>query len=86
MLRYMNLSTACDATFVIFMLSWLATRHFLFNLVLKATWDAWYIIPRVWDPSRGHYMTREVYMGFFAMLCMLQVRDPYGRIAGRGTV
>ena len=75
MLRYLGFSTTCDAAFVVFMISWLVTRNFLFGLVIIATWKAWYIIPRVWDPARGHFMTREIYIGFFTMLCVLQVRD-----------
>ncbi|KAI0774093.1 longevity assurance proteins LAG1/LAC1 [Fomes fomentarius] len=73
MFRYLGMSTACDATFVVFLLVWLVTRHFLFMLVIKATWDAFYIIPRVWDTSVGHFMTKEVYIGFFTMLVFLQI-------------
>ena len=73
MFRYLGMSKLCDATFVVFLLSWLITRHFLFLLVIKATWETKYVIPRVWDPSRGHFMTKEIYIGFFAMLVALQV-------------
>ncbi|KAI0663260.1 longevity assurance proteins LAG1/LAC1 [Cubamyces menziesii] len=73
MFRYLGMSTVCDATFVVFLLSWFVTRHVLFLLAIKATWEAWYVVPRIWDPSRGHFMTKEIYIGFFTMLVVLQV-------------
>ena len=73
MLRYLGMSTLCDLAFVVFMLSWFFTRHVLFMLVIKATWEARYVIPRVWDPSRGHFLTTEIYYAFFCMLVALQV-------------
>ena len=76
MIRYLGYSMACDLCFVVFMVSWLITRHFFFVLVIKSTWEARNIIPRIWDPSRGHFMTKEIYFGFFAMLCALQVSFP----------
>ncbi|KAI0368088.1 longevity assurance proteins LAG1/LAC1 [Pilatotrama ljubarskyi] len=73
MLRYLGFTTLCDATFVVFLLSWLVTRHVLFLLVIKATWEAWYIVPRIWNPPTGHYMTKKVYFGFFGMLVTMQI-------------
>ncbi|KAM5540340.1 hypothetical protein V8D89_005798 [Ganoderma adspersum] len=94
MLRYLGMSTLCDLAFVVFMLSWFFTRHVLFMLVIKATWEAWYVIPRVWDPSRGHFLTTEIYYAFFCMLVALQViqlvwftqicRVAYRVVAGEG--
>ena len=76
MLRYLGMTTLCDLTFVVFMFSWLVTRHILFIPVIMVTYRVYYIVPRVWDPSLGHYMTKEVYVFFFTMLCALQVRNP----------
>ncbi|KAI0722214.1 longevity assurance proteins LAG1/LAC1 [Cerioporus squamosus] len=73
MFRYLGMTTICDATFVVFLLSWLITRHFLFVLVIKATWEGQYTIPHIWDPSRGFFMTNEIYLSFFAMLVALQI-------------
>ncbi|KAL7282270.1 hypothetical protein ACG7TL_003740 [Trametes sanguinea] len=73
MFRYLGMSTLCDATFVTFLLSWFVTRHVLFLLAIKTTWEAWYVVPRIWDPARGHFMTKETYFGFFAMLVALQI-------------
>ena len=74
MLRYLGMFALCDVTFVVFMLSWFATRHVFFILAIKATWEARNRIPRIWDPARGHYMTSEIYYSFFTMLVTLQVR------------
>ncbi|RPD66723.1 longevity assurance proteins LAG1/LAC1 [Lentinus tigrinus ALCF2SS1-7] len=73
MFRYLGMSMLCDVTFVVFLLSWLVTRHFLFILAIKATWESKYAVPRVWDPSRGHFMTKEIYIAFLAMLIALQI-------------
>lgn len=74
MLRYLGFSTLCDLTFVLFMGSWLVTRHFLFVLaIISAYTDAKRIIEPVWDPPTGRFMTEEVLAGFSAMLVSLQV-------------
>ncbi len=81
MFRYLSLSTLCDVTFAGFWLSWLITRHFLCIFVIKsAYYDAPRIIPRVWDPERGHFMTKGVYVAFNAMLVSLQVRCTLGTV------
>ncbi|KAI0353473.1 longevity assurance proteins LAG1/LAC1 [Trametes cingulata] len=73
MFKYLGMATLCDVTFVVFLLSWFITRHVLFLLAIKATWESWYVVPRIWDPSRGHYMTKEIYIGFFGMLVTMQI-------------
>ncbi|GJE84990.1 longevity assurance proteins LAG1/LAC1 [Phanerochaete sordida] len=95
MLRYLGFTTVCDVMFVVFMLSWLVTRHFLFLFVIKSTYyDAPRLTPFIWDPATGHFTTKEVLNGFNAMLCALQViqlvwfgmicRVAYGVVTGRG--
>lgn len=75
MLRYLAFTTICDVLFGLFMLSWLITRLFLFLLAIKSSFiDMPRVIPRVWDPSTGRFMTKEVHMVFNAMLVSLQVR------------
>ncbi|KAI0921677.1 hypothetical protein AcW1_004422 [Taiwanofungus camphoratus] len=72
MFRYLAWSTLCDATFVLFLISWLVTRHVLFILAIWSTYNAQSIIPPSWDPERGHYKTRGMFTGFLTMLVMLQ--------------
>jgi acyl-CoA-dependent ceramide synthase len=75
MLRYLAYRRLCDATFVWFLLSWLVTRHVLFNFVI---WSVYAHLPRsiafAWDPERANYFTKEMWIGFFSMLLALQVR------------
>ena len=74
MLKYLGFSTLCDMTFVAFMLSWFITRHCIFILVLKSAYfDAPRIIPYVWDPPTGRFMTKGVLFAFNSMLATLEV-------------
>lgn len=38
MLRYLGLQKACDCTFVVFVLSWIYTRHYLYYFIVKSIW------------------------------------------------
>jgi very-long-chain ceramide synthase len=38
MLKYLELQHLCDATFVLFLISWPYTRHYLFNLILLSVY------------------------------------------------
>lgn len=70
----MSLSTACDAAFVLFLVSWIATRQVGLFLVLKSVVsEAPKYIEFKWDPANGHYMTLGIYYGFIAMLSILLV-------------
>ena len=74
MLRYLSMSMLCDCAFVLFMISWLVSRHILFIWVIYSVYSESYkLTPFNWDPAREYYFTREVYMGFIAMLVALQV-------------
>ena len=74
MLRYLEYQTACDATFVAFMISWLVTRHYLFiKVIISAIFDEPLLIPFAWIPERGYYQTRETWIAFVTMLCALEV-------------
>lgn len=94
MLRYLSLTTACDIAFVLFMVSWAITRHVLFILVIKSTWDAQYLIPHLWDPVRGQPMSAKLYWSLLAMIIALQViqmmwfwricRVAYRVVSGKG--
>ncbi|PPR05641.1 hypothetical protein CVT24_002867 [Panaeolus cyanescens] len=74
MIRYANISqTLCDATFVVFMVSWLATRHFLFLHVIHSTvFVSPTIISFQWNPSQNLFLTKSIHHGFSALLIALQ--------------
>ncbi|KAI0026964.1 longevity assurance proteins LAG1/LAC1 [Vararia minispora EC-137] len=74
MLRYLGYQTACDIAFVVFMLTWLYTRHYLFILVILSTYlQAPKAIAFDWQPERGHYFTSEVHIGFLALMIPLEI-------------
>lgn len=75
MLRYLSLQVACDITFGIFLISWVATRHILFiKVIISAYSDAPRLIPFDWIPERGYYLTHDVYVIFVSLLVSLEVR------------
>ncbi|WVQ78142.1 hypothetical protein IAT38_000223 [Cryptococcus sp. DSM 104549] len=74
MLRYLSLTTACDATFVVFLVSWLLTRQIGLFLVLRTCYvDAPKFIPFKWAPEEELYLTSTVYYSFCSLLAMLWV-------------
>lgn len=75
MLRYLSLPTLCDASFVVFLVSWLVTRQILFLLVIYSAYaDAPKFIEFAWAPERGHYLTQNAYFWFITLLVALLVR------------
>ena len=72
MFRYLSLTTLCDATFVVFLLSWLISRQIGLFLVIRSGYlYAPRFIPFIWDPSRGLYLTRTTYHVWIGMQCLL---------------
>lgn len=74
MFRYLALYTLCDATFTLFLVSWFITRHVLFVIVIKSTWmDSLGLVPEIWVPERGSYLSPLTQKIFSALLVSLQV-------------
>ena len=72
MFRYLSRTTACDVTFVVFLLAWLFSRQIGLALVIRTCYfDAPNYIPFKWDPANGMYLTKTTYYGFIGMLCVL---------------
>jgi acyl-CoA-dependent ceramide synthase len=75
MFRYFRLPAATvDATFVIFLLSWLVTRQIGFfavflSCLFRAPWD----LPWGWVPSEGRYVNYYTTTTFQALLAALLV-------------
>lgn len=73
MLNYLHLQAICDATFALFLLSWLLTRHFLFGAIIwSVIYEAHEEIPYIWDPPSGRMLTRTTHMSFIVLLCSLE--------------
>jgi len=74
MLRYLAFQTACDVTFVCWMLSWFITRHVLFcKVIASAYWDAPTHIEFGWWPERSYWFTKEVHTVFLSLLVILEL-------------
>lgn len=75
MIRYLEISqTLCDATFGVFVLSWLVTRIFLFSLAILSTFrDVERLTPLKWAPEEGYYVTKDVLTVFRSLLMALLV-------------
>jgi acyl-CoA-dependent ceramide synthase len=74
MLRYFSIQTACDVTFISWMVSWFVTRHVLFCKVIASTyWEAPTQIQFGWWPERSYWFTKEVHTIFVSLLVILEV-------------
>lgn len=72
-LRYMQRQMSCDLMFGAFMLSWLITRHILFNLMIVSVYrDPQKFIPRVWDASREIYFSHTLQRTMLGLLLTMQ--------------
>lgn len=63
-----------DATFAVFLLSWIATRHVLYGILL---WSVIFELPRLvpydWRPRDGYFNSYASLRTFWALLIALQV-------------
>jgi len=74
MLRYMEQPRSCDIAFVIFLVSWLLTRHVGFLLVLKSTWYRFpALVPSMLDGTKDAIFGPIHYYAFNFSLAALQV-------------
>jgi hypothetical protein len=64
MFRYLGLPSLTDATFVMFLLSWLVTRQIgFFGVFLSVVFKAPKHLHWVWDPSQGLYVSDNLHLG-----------------------
>lgn len=74
MLNYLGGGWACDATFVIFVISWIFTRHYVF---VKIIWSIYVYmptdIPFNWKPEEGWMASRPLWTLFLTLLSVLQI-------------
>ncbi|KIK98737.1 hypothetical protein PAXRUDRAFT_133548 [Paxillus rubicundulus Ve08.2h10] len=95
MLRYVAHYTLCDLTFVVFLVSWFVTRHVLFIIAIKSLYvDSLHLVPELWAPERGNYLshlTQKVFVGLLVSLQIIQIiwfgmicRVAYRVVTGQG--
>src|SRR5271170_1341846 len=58
MLKYLGLQRLCDITFAFFLVSWLYTRHYLYNLML---YSSYYDAPRILHRDNHNSPTYQSY-------------------------
>jgi acyl-CoA-dependent ceramide synthase len=71
MFRYLSLTTLCDATFVIFLVSWLFTRQVGLIFVLQTIYRHSHIIPYGWNPEKGYFYSENTPPIFLTLLSLL---------------
>lgn len=74
MLRYLSYEKLCDATFTVFLVSWLITRNICFTFIVKSTYsDSPILSPFQWVPEEGRYYSKTSWTMFMCLLSALQV-------------
>ncbi|KAG0202837.1 sphingosine N-acyltransferase lag1 [Mortierella sp. GBA30] len=72
MLKYMHKDQLADVGFVVFVFTWVLSRHYYYGLII---WSSFVEAPKYanmdWDPSKGMYFTPRVLNGFLFLLCAL---------------
>ncbi|KAG0258986.1 sphingosine N-acyltransferase lag1 [Mortierella polycephala] len=74
MLKYMHKDRVADGGFVLFVVTWIFSRHYYFGRII---WSCFVEAPQYalmgWDPSIGLYFTPKILQGFKFLLCSLYV-------------
>ena len=74
MLRYINLRILCDVTFIVFLISWIITRHVLAVIVIKSlVVDSVHLVPEMWAPERSNYYSPLVHKTLSILLVSIEV-------------
>ncbi|KAF9247249.1 TLC domain-containing protein [Melanogaster broomeanus] len=74
MLRYIGFYTLCDATFIVFLISWFVTRHIFVIIAIKSVYvDSVRLVSEMWAPERGNYLSGPIHKGFSLLLVTLQI-------------
>jgi len=71
MFRYLSLTTLCDATFVVFLVSWLVTRQIGLVFVIQTIYRYSHMIPKGWNPEEGQFYTERTIHIFLVDLSLL---------------
>ncbi|KAI9294024.1 longevity-assurance protein [Neoconidiobolus thromboides FSU 785] len=74
-LNYLRLKLICDITFTIFFISWIASRHIGFGMVMwSIMFDPEKVNPNEkWDPKNGIFYTSNTRRFFLVLLTALQI-------------
>jgi len=74
MLNYLQVGLIGDATFLVFVVSWIYTRHYI---LIRIIFFIYKYIPQdiqfIWDPSRGYVASRWLFYSFLGLLTSLEI-------------
>ncbi|KAJ2875297.1 Sphingosine N-acyltransferase lag1 [Coemansia aciculifera] len=75
-MRYLGFERAAVVSFVVFIISWVYTRHYLyFKITYSVFYETYDILGpnTLWDAENGSFYSRASIGGFTLLLCILQV-------------
>ncbi|KAJ2836328.1 Sphingosine N-acyltransferase lag1 [Coemansia erecta] len=74
-LRYLKLEKTSVVSFVVFIFTWVYTRHYLYIKIMYSIYSEslTYLPVDNWDPKNGSYYTRNVLFNFSILLGILQL-------------
>jgi len=95
MILYTGRRDAADITFILFLISWVITRHIGYGLLMWSTaFEPVKYLEYAWRPRDGYFFSRAVHIGFNILLALLQVlllmwavmifRVAYNTVVGKG--
>lgn len=72
--NYSGMTKVADVTFGVFLVTWIGTRHILYNFLL---WSVYFELPTIleydWRPREGYFNSRTLHYTFCALLTALQL-------------
>lgn len=72
--KYTNRPQAADATFAVFLVTWIATRHVVFGRIMWSVYfESGRYLPWDWRPRDGYFHSYEMVTIFAVLLTALQV-------------
>jgi hypothetical protein len=73
MLNYMQVGPIGDASFLVFVASWIYTRHYiLFRIIFSIYKYVPQDIEFIWDPSSGRLASHSLWLAFLGLLIALE--------------
>ncbi|KAA1085168.1 sphingosine N-acyltransferase lag1 [Puccinia graminis f. sp. tritici] len=74
MLNYLKVGIVGDASFLVFVFSWIYTRHYVLLRIIFAIYkDLPQDIEFTWNPSKGQIASRSLWIAFLSLLSALEI-------------
>ncbi|WAQ86929.1 hypothetical protein PtA15_7A658 [Puccinia triticina] len=74
MLNYLKVGPIGDASFLVFVFSWIYTRHYVLLRIIFAIWkDLPEDIEFIWNPSEGQIASQSLWIAFLGLLSALEI-------------